>query len=170
MPDIEAVEKKIREVRFFLGKLWERSRIAAGDSEELDFYLSALLAAGRSVDYRLRHEFYPSYPTFFKAWQSGLSADDQTLLKFMTDDRNVEIHESGSIRTVGHQAIAINGMYRDAGGTYYASAPMGEQATILKPIRQYTVGGKTEDVTGTCHRYFELLKKLVADFRVHAGL
>jgi hypothetical protein len=67
-PDVEraimpmtSVKKKVREAEFFLGKLQECDRIAFGDHEHFDFFLSAFLNAAHSVDYRLRHSYAARY-------------------------------------------------------------------------------------------------------------
>src|SRR5262249_61199057 len=90
------VEKKLREARFFLSKMSESERLAFGDKEHFDFYLSAFLSAARTVDYRLRHEQGALYPPWRATWDSVLSTSDARLMKFLVDDRNVEVHESGS--------------------------------------------------------------------------
>jgi hypothetical protein len=97
--NIEGVEKKLREGRFFLNKMIEHERRAFGEKEPFDFYLSAFLSAARTVDYRLRHEQAAIYPAWRTAWDSRNQAD-QGLIKFMVDDRNVEVHASGSSRVV----------------------------------------------------------------------
>ena len=72
------VGKKLREAAFFLGKLDKRSRIAFGEREQFDYYLSAFLNACRVVDYRLRHEQGNTYRTFRCAGMDfGVSADDR---------------------------------------------------------------------------------------------
>src|SRR4051794_21589979 len=91
-------EKKWREAEYFLGKLSERSQQAFGEQEELDYLLSAFLGATRSVDYRLRHQNKGDFKAFYAAWEAGLSAQDRALIKFMVDDRNLEVHEGGSGR------------------------------------------------------------------------
>ena len=54
--NVEGVEKKLREARFFLDRMSEHERMPFDNKEPFDFYLSAFLGAGRTVDYRLRHE------------------------------------------------------------------------------------------------------------------
>jgi len=61
---------------------------------------SAFLSAARTVDYRLRHEHGTSYENWRAAWDKGLSPQQDSLNKFMTDDRAMEVHESGSTRDV----------------------------------------------------------------------
>src|SRR6201987_4938645 len=60
--DLERIEKKLREARFFFGKMINQESRAFGDKEPFDFYLSAFLSAGRTVDYRLRHDQATTYP------------------------------------------------------------------------------------------------------------
>jgi len=51
-----ASTQKIAEAHFFLNLLTEEERRIIGDKDSFDYYLSAFLSAGRTVDYRLRHE------------------------------------------------------------------------------------------------------------------
>jgi len=51
--DLEGIHKKLREAAYFLHKMAEEERRLVGGNERFDFYLGALLSAGRSVDYRL---------------------------------------------------------------------------------------------------------------------
>jgi hypothetical protein len=49
--DLARVHKKLAEAAFFLGKMIEEERRPFGDREPFDYYLSAFLSAGRTVDY-----------------------------------------------------------------------------------------------------------------------
>ena len=68
-PQMHNVEKKLREARFFLNKMTEHERLAFDDKEPFDFYLSAFLNAGRTVDYRLRYEQAAVYPNWRIGWE-----------------------------------------------------------------------------------------------------
>jgi hypothetical protein len=165
---MDRIRKKLREATFFLGKLAERSRLAFGDREEFDFYLSALLSAARSVDYRLRHED-SAYADFRASWNTSLSPDEQALVKFMVDDRNLEIHESGSSRVQGEERVAIGSSYRDASGTVTVAAPVGVPIELVKPTFSFLMNGKPVPVVESCASYLEILKRLVADYSRHVG-
>jgi hypothetical protein len=172
------IDKKLREARFFLGKMLERAQMAFGDHEEFDFYLSAFLSAGRSVDYRLRHEQGSTYKTFRAGWDNRLSQDDERLVKFLVDDRNVEVHESGSSRTEHEHRIPVGGMYRDRSGTLMVSAPPATlmvppgtpPAEIIKPVYSFTVNGQQLPAIEACRRYVELLERLVSDYKRSQGI
>ncbi|WP_172899853.1 hypothetical protein [Bradyrhizobium erythrophlei] len=123
--DLERIEKKLREAQFFLDKMRDQESRAVGDRDPFDFYLSACLSAARTVDYRLKHE-QPTYNGWRKNWDASLSPSEAGLVKFMIDDRNVEVHESGSSRTVKTEEIKIVGdTYSDKSGTFYVSGPPG---------------------------------------------
>ena len=117
------IRKKLQEARFFLGKMAERAEMAFGEHQESDFYLSAFLNAGRSVDYRLRHEQGATYSTFRVSWDNALSPDEQRLMKFMVDDRNFEVHASGSNRAELENRIPVYGSYQDKSGKVTVFAP-----------------------------------------------
>lgn len=167
---MDQVKKKLREAAFFLGKLAERSGLAFGDREEFDFYLSAFLSAARSLDYRLRHEQNPSYATFRAAFDNALSTDDQALLKFMVDDRNLEVHESGSSRVQANERLVIGSSYRDASGTVTVAAPPGAPpAELVRPTFSFPMNGKPVPVVESCAGYLQILKRLVTDYCSHVG-
>ena len=167
---MDQVKKKLREAAFFLGKLAERSRLAFGDREEFDFYLSAFLSAARSVDYRLRHEHNPRYETFRSAWDTALSSNEQALVKFMVDDRNLEVHESGSSRVQANEHLVIGTSYRDASGTVTVAAPPGAPpAELVRPAFSFLMNGRAVPVVESCVTYLEILKRLVTDFCGHVG-
>ena len=166
---MDRIRKKLQEATFFLGKLAERSRLAFGDREEFDFYLSAFLSAARSLDYRLRHEQDPKYSNFRAAWNTALSTDEQALVKFMVDDRNLEIHESGSSRVQAEERVAIGSSYRDASGTVTVAAPVGVPTELVKPTFSFLMNGKPVPVAESCASYLEMLKQLVADYSRHVG-
>ena len=107
------VRKKLREARLFLGKMAERADMAFGEHEEFNFYLSAFLSAGRSVDYRLRHEQGATYLTFRVSWDNALALDERHLIKFMVDDRNSDVPESGPNRAEFENRILISDFYQD---------------------------------------------------------
>jgi len=164
----EYVEKKQREARFFLNKMIEQEAHAFGDREPFDFYLSAFLSASRSIDYRLRHEQSAIYPAWRDSWNAALAPDDDQLMKYMVDDRILEVHESGSGRNATLEYSAIPGnTYSDSSGVLTVFAPPGTPlGTIGKPAYYFTIGGANKRVTEVCTDYLALLDRLVADFKV----
>ena len=166
---MQKVDKKLREARFFLEKMAERAAMAFGDHERFDFYLSAFLSAGRSVDYRLRHTS-PTYLAFRAAWDKSLSADEAELIKFMVDDRNVEVHEAGSTRREEELRIPVQGTYEDASGTLTVSSggvpgiPV-PPAQIIRPTYSFVVCGRQIAALEACGTYLGLLERVVRDYR-----
>jgi hypothetical protein len=167
---MDRIRNKLREATFFLGNLAERSRLAFGDREEFDFYISAFLSAARSLDYRFRHEEGPTYSTFRAAWDTAFSTDGQALVKFMVDDRNLEIHEGGSSRVQAEERVAIGSSYRDASGTVTVAAPIGVPTELVKHTFSFLMNGKPVPVVESCASYLEILKQLVADYFRHVGV
>jgi len=165
------VHKKLREACFFFGKMAERAQMAFGEHEEFDFYLSAFLSAGRSIRYRLHHEQGTAYKTFWTSWKHALLPDEQRLMKFMVDDRNFEVHESGSHRTELESRIPFYGSYQDKYGKVTVSAPPGTPPEeIIKPTYSFTIDGQQVPVLEACHKYIELLDRLVTDYCQSQGI
>lgn len=170
--DLVRVHKKLAEAQFFLGKMTEQERRAFGDREPFDYYLSGFLSATRTVDYRLRHEQSPIYPIWRKVWDAALSPSDNVLMKFMVDDRNIEVHESGSSRSVGQEdiKIGVGGSYSDESGTLEVSGSpsvllgVDTAAVIHKPTYNFTIDRTERKATEACAEYLALLKRMVEKF------
>lgn len=170
--DLARVHKKIGEAQFFLGKMSERERRAFGDHVQFDYYLSAFLNAGRTVDYRLRHEQAAIYPVWRTAWDASLTLQENSLIKFMVDDRNDEVHESGSSRSMRQEdiKIGVGSSYSDESGTLQVfgspSVLLGVDtaAIIQKPTYYVTIDGAERGVTEACAAYLALLQRMVGQF------
>jgi hypothetical protein len=172
--NIERAEKKLREAKYFLDQMIEKESLAFGDKEPFDFNLSAFLSASRSIDYRLRHEQPETYPAWRTAWDANLSPADACLIKFMVDDRNDEVHESGSGRSVGTQDIEVGDTYADKSGTLYATPAaalhLSEQSAIprvviRKPTYAFTIAGTDRKAAEACAEYLALLEQMVEKFK-----
>src|SRR5258708_244528 len=112
----------------------EHERKAFNDKEPFDFYLSAFLNAGRTVDWRLEHEQKAIYTAWRTGWDTTLTQAQQGLIKFMIDDRNVEVHESGSSRVVKTENRELGpGVHKLASGTNEIFGLPGWSATIQTP-------------------------------------
>jgi hypothetical protein len=164
--DLQNVEKKLREAQFFLGKMNEQKHMAFGDKEPFDFYLSAFLNAPHTVDYRLRHE-QPAYRGWRKAWDKKLAPAEGALMKFMADDRNVEVHESGSGRIVKPEDIPVVGdRYSDRSGTGYVIAPPGTPPAVIHvPTYNFKIAGSVRKATDVCGEYLTLLNQMLTKFK-----
>jgi hypothetical protein len=117
--NLERIEKKLREARFFVDQMRNQEGRAFGDKEPFDFFLSAFLNAARTVDYRLRHEQGTRYQAWRSAWNKNkVTPAEAGLITFMINDRNVEVHESGSGRGVRTDEIKVpsGDTYSDGSG------------------------------------------------------
>jgi len=162
---------KLQEAREFLDEMRRQEQKAFGDKSRFDYYLSAFLSAGRTVDYRLRHEYKESYPAWREKWNAQHPSEDR-LLKFMHEKRRVEIHEGGSGRISRSEQIKIGvgGSYSDESGTLEVMGSptplMGHDvgATITKARYFFDVDGTEGSVTEVCADYMTALERMVADF------
>ncbi len=164
--DLARVHKKIAEAHFFLGKMTEQERRVAGDREPFDYYLSAFLSSCRTIDYRLCHEQKATYKPWRKAWNARLAPEENSLIKFMVDDRNDEVHESGSCRSVGQEDIELGiGEHRLPGGLFTISGPPGMPPVVIhKPTYNFAIDGAERNATEACAAYLGLLRRMVAEF------
>jgi hypothetical protein len=86
--NIERVERKLREAKFFLNKMIEEERGAFGDKEQFGFYLSAFLSAAMGV----RGAFHSEQDRKWKkAWEDNLTLEEKRLYYFMREDRCDEV-------------------------------------------------------------------------------
>lgn len=166
--DLAMVQKKLTEAEFFLIKMSEEEQRFIGDKEPFDYYLSAFLNAGRTVDYRLRHQYRTIYKPWRAAWDALRVPEDSDLLKFMADDRAEEVHRSGSIRSVAQERVPFGeGEHRlpFGQGTLSISGPPGmPPAELQRPAYSYTIGTIDRKVTDACRDYLALLRQMVSEF------
>jgi hypothetical protein len=165
--DLAQVRKKLREAEFFLGRMMEHEQQLIGDREPFDFYLSAFLSAARTVDYRLRHEQNPTYKAWRERWDSSLTGEENALIKFMVDDRNFEVHESGSTRSLGSQVKEFGGgVHRLGASEMMITAPVGVPPAVLhKSTYKLTIGAVDHDATKASELYLKLLNRMVSQFQ-----
>jgi hypothetical protein len=165
---VENVERKLREARFFLDEMFKQEHGVFGRKEHFEFYLSAFLNAGRTVDYRLRHEQGATYPKWRTAWDATLTQEQRDLIKFMVDERIAEVHASGGstplVKTMIWKLKA--GTYRLLGATHTIVGPPGATlASVPVPAYCFTVDGTDRKVTEACEEYLALLERMVAKFK-----
>lgn len=150
--DIPRVHKKLAEAQFFLGKMTVQERRIFGDGREpfepFDYYLSASLNAGTTVDYRLRHE-QAAYPAWRTAWDASLAPQENYLIKFMVDERIAEVHASGSTRSEAREGVKFGiGAHHVDGGMITISGPPGMPPTVVdKRTYSFTIDGAERKAT-----------------------
>jgi hypothetical protein len=167
------VEKKLREAQFFLDKMRKQEERAFGDKEQFDFYLSAFLNAVRTVDYRLCHE-QAAYPAWRKTWNANHSREDDRI-KFVSDERALEVHRSGSARIAQAREIKLfpGSSYSDASGkleVFGSPAPLiaGSDAggILYVPRYVYAIDETERPVIEVCAEALEALKQMVTEYKV----
>jgi hypothetical protein len=172
----EAVDKKLREARFFLNGMRTQEQNAFGDKEPFDFKLSAFLSASMSVrdaiNAVLNRLQNPALKGWMTKWIGQLSIEQAALYKFMGNDRRKEVHLGGSSRDVRQDEIklATGGEYSDSSGnlagagSFVPGSGMGG-ASIYKPHYYFTIGSVERDVTGACAEYLTLLERMATQFK-----
>lgn len=176
--NLDTVGKKQREARFFLDKMIDQESRAFGDKEPFDFYLSAFLSAARSVHWRLCHEQKSVYTAWRKVWDGRLDPAEAELVQFMVKDRNIEVHRSGSRRSVATEKIRIGNRYSDKSGTIEGNdpslpllasaspiAPEDWQSVVIKPAYNFAIAGTERKATEACREYLTLLGRMLANFK-----
>jgi hypothetical protein len=172
--NIQNVEKKLREAKFFLNKMREYERGAFQDPEPFDFYLSAFLNAGMTV----RNGFHvtqnrkrdAAIKHWRKQWEtSHLSPKARAIYDFMREDRRVEVHGSGSRRRVKTKdQELVQGTNRFASGTDFVSGPASDVLPLGSrpaPAYSFTIAGTERTATDACAEYLTLLERMVERFK-----
>ena len=165
--EILHTKMKLREAHLFYGKMHERASMAFGEHEEFDFFLSAVLSAGRSVTFVLQKERSDEYKAFFKSWHKTLSPSEQRLLDFMNDQRVSEVHKTGSTRDRKDEPIPVWNSYGDKSGSVTVAAPPGlsePPARVLKPAYFFDIDGVERNALTVCKEYLDLLDVLIEEF------
>jgi hypothetical protein len=169
---IENAEKKLRETSSSLEQMIELQRMAFGDKEKFDFYLSGFLSAGMSVrgafhikQDRKRNEAVRKWKD---DWEAQLTPEERCLWDFMRTNRNHEVHGSSLSHTMKTEEIkvGIGSSYSDKSGTLEVwGSPMAGPVVIHKPTWYFTIDGVDRKATEACGEYLGLLEKMVAKFK-----
>jgi hypothetical protein len=111
---IDATQKKLREVSFFLAHL-ERVTFSATTepNEAISFYMSAFLSAARSVAFVLEAEEPQTYPGWSRAWRATLTEDERTLLADFTSARNRALKRETPLLAEDHLASSQQHPYSE---------------------------------------------------------
>jgi hypothetical protein len=142
--NIQNVEKKLREARFFLDKMREYEREAFQDTEPFDFYLSAFLNAGMTVrtGFHVRQDGTrnAAITSWREQWQTSLNPNEEAIYDFMRQDRVAEVHGSGSSRSVKTEDIELfEGTNRPAAsGTEFVAGPPDVRPLGSRPAPAYS--------------------------------
>lgn len=183
MAQIPQTCKKLREARFFLRCLREKTKsVVVHDSEEFDFYLSAFLNANWSVSKVLRTELLQAdqttlrkkkrkrwYDTWFSNWKKGLTKAERDLWKFTDEQRGMEVHQKGAqviteTEYVPLGEFPIDNRGHPAYGFHWFGPPGMAPPKIGLRVHYFERNDSAEKAIDTCRRYLALVEKLVRDF------
>jgi hypothetical protein len=134
-----------------------------GDPNEFDFLLSAFLSAARSVDWRLAHEQQVLYPGWRPNWDASLTPEQKSLMRHLVNDRNVEVHESGSKR---REDLVPLGVQMDGSEVVaFVRLPEARPGAIAASEYYFPIDGVERRATEACTEYIGLLRAMVAKFQ-----
>jgi len=168
-PEPSAESQKLREAQFFLAKLAAEASTERLDREDFEFYLSAFLAAGRSVTFALQFEQKPLYDGWYPGWRATLPPDDADLFDFMKAQRNTMLKEGEPKTDIAIEYIPVTELRRPPGthpayGFHWFGPPGVPPPSVGVKVHRFEVSGKKEEVLTVCRRYVNLLEALVASF------
>jgi hypothetical protein len=157
------IPKKHREARYFYRLLVEET---GGSLEHTEFLLSAFLAAGRTVETRAVRVYGNTFKSFRADWATR-NPDDERVLKQMTDDRNMEVHERGATHVEADERmkIPVGFTYTDQSGTYGSHGPPDMPPTeIVRRALFFRVDGQDILVVDRCRHVVDILAAMMAEF------
>jgi hypothetical protein len=92
-------------------------------------------------------------------------------MKFINDDRDVEVHESGSNRNVAEEGVKfgigthhIDGGILTIGGIPTPLSGVESAAVAYRPTYSFTIDGTDRNVTEVCATHLALLRRMAAEF------
>jgi hypothetical protein len=157
---IPKTQKKLRETKFFMGKLMQEAQTTNLDKEDFEFLLSAFLTAGRSVRDVLKNE-HRSYKAWYQSvWKTKLRSEESELFEFMRVQRNIEVHDLGAETQESIEMIPL--AHAANSPLYVAYGDTG--AEIGRKVYYFEIDGKPENALDVCRCYLDLLVRLVDDF------
>ncbi len=166
MPLTQTMQKKLREVRYFLRHLHSVAQREVGDSEEFEFLLSAFLSASISITDPLDSR---KHRTWFESWRQGRTTREQVLLEFVRIQRNLEVHREGaetelSVRYVPLTELRTNRHGHPAYGFHWFAPPGTPPPSVGVNVHEFELGGTKVQAYDTCREVTELLGELVGAF------
>ena len=175
MERIPKTQKKLREAKFFLGRMSEALRSIKLEKEDFEFFLSAFLSAGRSVTFVLRAEQADVYQQWYDGWQKALDAENRELLEFMNQQRIAEVHRRGADVQAEIEMVPVSELEMGPGRDprYSISGGWGREDHLLKSEERLTIltgllaekkSWKCADLTWGCSNgWYEILTKYFRD-------
>jgi len=167
MPFVDVIEKKLREVHYFIRQMEAVASRPVGDPEDFEFLLSALLSASRSITEPLDKS--RRYRQWYEAWFNGRSSRDRELLEFIRVQRNAEVHRDGADVEVTVEFVPVTQMREDrhghpAYGFRWWSPPGVAPPEVGVNVHHFELGGTQIEASGTCRAFVTVLNALVHDF------
>jgi len=173
--DIARPEAKLREVKFFLGKMRYVERHPLADQEPFTFYMNALLCAASSLRDCFRHGQDKGANAWKKHWEANnLTPSERALYRFLGKDRDAEVHRAGSRRKLKTKEQWLRpGSYSLTPGTredVIAPPDLKEAVKISPQAYVIDIDGTERVAIEACAKYAALLERLVAEYKAtHPG-
>jgi hypothetical protein len=165
---IPETQRKLDEALFFFKLLYSRAEGPAHNEEQFRHLLSGFLSAARSVTLVLQTEDKDHYDAWYPTWKARLPQADETLLKFMNDQRRAEVHLEGADVDTSVEWRPVPQMFGMQGRALPRSitfAPPGSPPVKEGvPIHRFRIGDSVVDVRDACATYLNLLTALVREF------
>lgn len=177
LPDegMTLIRSKLDEAAFFLAHLEAAdARIVRDEPRAPSFYLSAYLAAARSVSDRARVAFGAWYAEWWTGYIAGLTDDERSLLQFTNEQRIRVIHKRGADASPVPETVSIFELAREGHQVFVnVGGPLGVPVPTVERSSLRFNEFPGESVAAVCRRYLALLVKIAdaleVDVRANAA-
>lgn len=170
---LQHAEFKLREARFFLGRLQEEVLDSERSSHEnFRYYLSAFLAAADTLR-EIGSKDDPAFYGYWATWKAALPPEDRALVTFMKAQRDSEIHKEGA-EVIGERTLIVETPGLATLTPAIAEIIGLEMSFFPRTIRTDWIfeglgPDQERDVVPRCARYLELLEGVVGEFSAARG-
>jgi hypothetical protein len=110
------------------------------------------------------------YKKWREAWDAKLTPAQKSLICYMEDDRDKEVHTTGSQHNIGQEEAEKLGVgtYRTPEGVITISGPPGTFSTSYRPTYAFVMKDGTErKVTDACGEYLRLSQRMITEFQTN---
>ena len=166
---IEATQKKLREVRYFLSLLEQEAHTSGSPCDAVEFLLSAFVSAARSVTFVLEAETGETYAEWSLKWRATRTNEERKLLSRFTEARNRAVKRETPLiqEEQGFQHVQNAGLPPELMFFFFDEE---DKPSLLSPrilLSRLRPNETAEEILPLCRSYESILNALVSDFIAH---
>ena len=167
---IEATQKKLREVRYFLSLLEQEAHASGSPREPVEFLLSAFVSAARSVTFVLEAERGETYAEWSLKWRATRTDEERKLLSRFTEARNRAVKRQTPLIQEGQRLQHVQSAGLPPELMFFFFEDEEDKPSLLSPrilLSRLRADETAEEILPLCRSYESILSALVSDFIAH---